>query len=135
MEQSKKTLIRLLSLFTLGLQLIPQAESQPSFNVLTQDGRLITSNEWVKSTDDYHERLRRQIKPLIVYLANSIDVTPCEVVVSLAEDGSVQKTEIASMSSDPSWCGAVIKAIKKSEKLPTPKDGQSPQTVSIKFKP
>ena len=109
--------------------------AQHSFNVRTPDGRIISSKEWVESTDDYGERISRQLRPLIAYAGGTNTVTPCEVTTNLNKVGKIENITISKMSSDPKWCDAVIKAIKKSDYLPSDKDGDFPRQVIIKFTP
>jgi len=108
--------------------------AREEFNVLS-NGKIISSKDWIESADDYRERINRQIKPLIVYIGNSVNVTPCEVNVRLEVDGKINHIEITQMSSEIKWCEAVINALKRSEYLPKTKEGKTPNIVNIKFNP
>jgi len=85
----------------------------------------------------YADRVRKKIKPLIVFNAESTSGNPVVVVlVDLAPDGMILKRTVSSPSSDPAWDRAVLIAIDRAESLPRDENGKIPtRQIRLTFKP
>jgi TonB family protein len=85
----------------------------------------------------YADRVRRKIKPLIVFNANETEGNPAVVVlVDLAPDGMMLKKTIVSPSTDPKWDQAIMTALDRAESLPRDADGKIPmRQIKLTFKP
>lgn len=85
----------------------------------------------------YADRVRKKIKPLIVFNAESTSGNPAVVViVDLAPDGMILKRTVTSPSSDPAWDRAVLIAIDRAESLPRDENGKIPvRQMKLTFKP
>ncbi len=85
----------------------------------------------------YADRVRKKIKPLIVFNAESTTGNPAVVViVDLAPDGMILKRTVSSASTDPAWDRAVLIAIDRAESLPRDENGKIPmRQIRLTFKP
>ncbi len=85
----------------------------------------------------YADRVRKKIKPLIVFNAESTTGNPAVVVmVDLAPDGTILKRTVTSPSTDPAWDRAVLIAIDRAESLPRDENGKIPmRQIRLTFKP
>jgi colicin import membrane protein len=85
----------------------------------------------------YADRVRKKIKPLIVFNAESTTGNPAVVVlVDLAPDGMILKRTVTSASTDPAWDRAVLIAIDRAESLPRDENGKIPmRQIKLTFKP
>jgi colicin import membrane protein len=85
----------------------------------------------------YADRVRKKIKPLIVFNAESTSGNPTVVVVvDLAPDGMILKRAVTSPSTDPAWDRAVLIAIDRAESLPRDENGKIPmRQIKLTFKP
>jgi colicin import membrane protein len=85
----------------------------------------------------YADRVRKKIKPLIVFNAESTSGNPAVVVlVDLAPDGMILKRTVTSPSGDPAWDRAVLMAIDRAESLPRDENGKIPmRQIKLTFKP
>ena len=85
----------------------------------------------------YADRVRKKIKPLIVFNAESTPGNPAVVVlVDLAPDGMILKRTVTSPSGDPAWDRAVLLAIDRAETLPRDENGKIPmRQIKLTFKP
>mgnify|MGYP003344432998 FL=1 len=85
----------------------------------------------------YADRVRKKIKPLIVFNAESTSGNPAVVVlVDLAPDGMILKRTVTSPSGDPAWDRAVLLAIDRAETLPRDENGKIPmRQIKLTFKP
>ena len=85
----------------------------------------------------YADRVRKKIKPLIVFNAESTSGNPTVVVlVDLAPDGMILKRTVTSPSTDPAWDRAVLIAIDRAESLPRDENGKIPmRQIKLTFKP
>lgn len=85
----------------------------------------------------YADRVRKKIKPLIVFNAESTPGNPAVVVlVDLAPDGMILKRTVTSPSGDPAWDRAVLLAIDRAESLPRDENGKIPmRQIKLTFKP
>ena len=85
----------------------------------------------------YADRVRKKIKPLIVFNAESTSGNPTVVVVvDLAPDGMILKRAVTMPSTDPAWDRAVLIAIDRAESLPREENGKIPmRQIKLTFKP
>ena len=85
----------------------------------------------------YADRVRKKIKPLIVFNTESTSGNPTVVVlVDLAPDGMILKRTVTSPSTDPAWDRAVLIAIDRAESLPRDENGKIPmRQIKLTFKP
>ena len=85
----------------------------------------------------YADQVRKKIKPLIVFNAESTSGNPTVVVmVDLAPDGMILKRTVTSPSTDPAWDRAVLIAIDRAESLPRDENGKIPmRQIKLTFKP
>jgi colicin import membrane protein len=85
----------------------------------------------------YADRVRKKIKPLIVFNTESTSGNPVVVVLlDLAPDGMILKRSITSSSHDPAWDRAVLLAIDRAESLPRDENGKIPmRQIKLTFKP
>jgi colicin import membrane protein len=85
----------------------------------------------------YADRVRKKIKPLIVFNVESTTGNPAVVVlVDLAPDGMILKRTVTSASTDPAWDRAVLIAIDRAESLPRDENGKIPmRQIKLTFKP
>ena len=85
----------------------------------------------------YADRVRKKIKPLIIFNAESTSGNPTVVVlVDLAPDGMILKRAVTSPSTDPAWDRAVLIAIDRAESLPRDENGKIPmRQIKLTFKP
>lgn len=85
----------------------------------------------------YADRVRKKIKPLIIFNAEATSGNPAVVVmVDLAPDGMILKRTVTSPSTDPAWDRAVLLAIDRAESLPRDENGKIPmRQMRLIFKP
>ena len=84
----------------------------------------------------YTDRVRRKVKPLIVFNPSQISGNPAvSVNVELAPDGNILSKKITKSSGNDDWDNAVIKALERAESLPKDEDGKVPRQVILIFKP
>jgi colicin import membrane protein len=83
----------------------------------------------------YAGRIKARIKPNIVLTA-SIDGNPLATVrVRVAPDGTIVGKQLLKSSGSAAWDDSVLRAIDKTEKLPTDVDGTVPPVMDLDFKP
>ncbi|WP_066731698.1 cell envelope integrity protein TolA [Cupriavidus sp. D384] len=89
-----------------------------------------------KASPGYSERVRRKVKPNIIF-NGTVDGNPSAVVaVRLAPDGSILSKRLAKSSGDADWDNAVIRAVERSDPLPTDEGGKAPSfEFTITFRP
>jgi colicin import membrane protein len=85
----------------------------------------------------YADKVRRKIKPLIVFNPESITGNPAVVVlVDLAPDGAILKRSVMTSSGIPSWDQAVLQALDRAETFPKDDNGVIPmRQMRLTFKP
>ena len=85
----------------------------------------------------YADKVRRKIKPLIVFNPESITGNPAVVVlVDLAPDGAILKRGVITSSGIPSWDQAVLQALDRAETFPKDDNGVIPmRQMKLTFKP
>jgi len=85
----------------------------------------------------YADKVRRKIKPLIVFNPESITGNPAVVVlVDLAPDGAILKRSVVTSSGIPSWDQAVLQALDRAETFPKDDNGIIPmRQMRLTFKP
>ena len=85
----------------------------------------------------YADRVRKKIKPLIIFNAEAVSGNPAVVVLlDLAPDGTILKRIVVTASSEPAWDRAVLLAIERAESLPRDENGKIPtRQIKLTFKP
>jgi colicin import membrane protein len=83
----------------------------------------------------YGSRVSARIKPNIVFTDDIVGNPIAEVEVRVAANGTINSRKLTKSSGVKSWDEAVLKAIDKTDKLPTDVDGQVPSSLIISFKP
>ncbi|CAN1492665.1 TonB C terminal [Burkholderiaceae bacterium] len=85
----------------------------------------------------YADKVRKKIKPLIIFNAETVSGNPAVVVLlDLAPDGMILKRTVITASSDPAWDRAVLLAIERAESLPRDENGKIPmRQIKLTFKP
>jgi colicin import membrane protein len=85
----------------------------------------------------YADKVRRKIKPLIVFNPESITGNPAVIVlVDLAPDGAILKRSVITSSGIPSWDQAVLQALDRAETFPKDDNGIIPmRQMKLTFKP
>jgi colicin import membrane protein len=85
----------------------------------------------------YADKVRRKIKPLIVFNPESITGNPAVVVlVDLAPDGAILKRSVVTSSGIQSWDQAVLQALDRAETFPKDDNGIIPmRQMRLTFKP
>lgn len=85
----------------------------------------------------YADKVRRRIKPLIIFNADSLSTNPAVIVlVDLAPDGLILNRTVLSPSTDPNWDRAVLGALERAERFPKDDNGVIPvKQIKLTFKP
>jgi len=85
----------------------------------------------------YADKVRRKIKPLIVFNPESITGNPAVIVlVDLAPDGAILKRSVVSSSGVQAWDQAVLQALDRAETFPKDDNGVIPtRQMKLTFKP
>jgi colicin import membrane protein len=88
-----------------------------------------------KASPGYADRVRRKVKPNINF-GGDVDGNRAAVVsVSLAPDGSLLSARLSKSSGNADWDNAVLRAVQRSDPLPTDENGKAPSSFTITFKP
>lgn len=85
----------------------------------------------------YADKVRRKIKPLIVFNPESVSGNPAVVVlVDLAPDGAILKSSVTTSSGITGWDQAVLQALVRAETFPKDDNGVIPmRQMKLTFKP
>jgi colicin import membrane protein len=85
----------------------------------------------------YADKVRRKIKPLIVFNPESITGNPAVIVlVDLAPDGAILKRSVIKSSGIEGWDQAVLQALDRAETFPKDDNGVIPmRQMKLTFKP
>lgn len=85
----------------------------------------------------YADKVRRKIKPLIVFNPESVSGNPAVVVlVDLAPDGLILKRSVISSSGIGAWDQAILQALDRAETFPKDDNGVIPmRQMKLTFKP
>lgn len=85
----------------------------------------------------YADKVRRKIKPLIVFNPESLTGNPAVVVlVDLAPDGAILKRSVVTSSGVQGWDQAVLQALDRAETFPKDDNGVIPmRQMRLTFKP
>jgi colicin import membrane protein len=85
----------------------------------------------------YADKVRRKIKPLIVFNPESLTGNPAVVVlVDLAPDGAILKRSVLKSSGIEGWDQAVLQALDRAETFPKDDNGIIPmRQMKLTFKP
>jgi colicin import membrane protein len=88
-------------------------------------------------TPGYGDKVRRAIKPRIVYPnAAQVDGNPAAVVaVQLAPDGKIIQRKLNKSSGLADWDTAVLRALDEAGSLPKDEDGTVPRSITLIFRP
>ena len=89
-----------------------------------------------KASPGYSDRVRRRVKPNIIFNGD-VEGNPAAVVaVRLAPDGSILSKRLAKSSGSSDWDNAVLRAVERSDPLPRDEDGKAPSfEFTITFRP
>lgn len=88
-----------------------------------------------KPSSGYAERVRRRVKPNILF-SEEINGNPAAVVaVRMAPDGSILSARLARSSGNAAWDNAVLRAVSLSDPLPRDESGAAPPEIRITFWP
>nr|WP_202126786.1 cell envelope integrity protein TolA [Cupriavidus sp. SW-Y-13] len=90
-----------------------------------------------KASPGYSDKVRRRVKPNIIF-AGDTDGNPAAVVaVRLAPDGSILSKRLAKSSGNSDWDNAVLRGVERSDPLPRDEDGKAPTfefTITVRPK-
>ncbi|MDT6960293.1 cell envelope integrity protein TolA [Cupriavidus sp. SZY C1] len=89
-----------------------------------------------KASPGYSDRVRRRVKPNIIFNGDVQGNPAAVVAVRLAPDGSILSKRLAKSSGDTDWDNAVLRAVERSDPLPRDEDGKAPSfEFTITFRP
>ncbi|KDP87203.1 energy transducer TonB [Cupriavidus sp. SK-3] len=83
----------------------------------------------------YSDRLRRRVKPNIIFTKDVAGNPAAVVAVRLAPDGSLLSARLTKSSGNSAWDSAVLRAVERSDPLPRDENGIAPASLTITFKP
>ncbi|MDF3838598.1 cell envelope integrity protein TolA [Cupriavidus basilensis] len=87
------------------------------------------------ASSGYPDRVRRRVKPNIIF-TEEVSGNPAAVVaVQLAPDGSLLSARLTKSSGNSAWDSAVLRAVERSDPLPRDENGIAPGSVTLTFKP
>ena len=79
-----------------------------------------------RASPGYSDRVRRKVKPNIIF-NGAVEGNPAAMVaVRLAPDGSILSKRLAKSSGDSDWDDAVLRAVQRSDPLPRDEDSKAP---------
>lgn len=82
----------------------------------------------------YADKVRRRVKPNIIF-SEEVTGNPAAVVaVRMAPDGSLLSANLAKSSGNPAWDSAVLRAVSRSDPLPRDENGTAPASITITFR-
>ena len=81
------------------------------------------------------QKINWRVKPNIVYTGNMYVDNPAEVEVSCAADGKIISVRLLKSSQNKEWDNAVLKAVNKSEYMPSDENGKIQPLIVISFDP
>jgi len=86
-------------------------------------------------SNKYAASIQAAIKPNITFDADTVKGNPAvEILVGLSSDGAIMNRTII-RSSIPSWDAAALRALVKTERLPSDENGRVPPTLLITLRP
>lgn len=85
-------------------------------------------------SSSYGGRIVARVRPNIIYSDSPAGNPVAEVEVRAAPTGDIIGKKLLKSSGDPEWDKAVLRAIDKTEKLPTDVDGSVPSSIVISFR-
>lgn len=89
-----------------------------------------------KASPGYSDRVRRKVKPNIIFNGEVQGNPSAVVAVRLAPDGSILSKRLSKSSGDTEWDNAVLRAVERSDPLPRDEDGKAPSfEFTITFRP
>jgi len=86
----------------------------------------------------YAEQIRNAIKPNITFKINPKDLKPnlrTTVLVEVEEDGLIKTRKIVTSSGNIDWDNSVMRALDKTQRIPTDTNGKAPPKLEISFMP
>lgn len=83
----------------------------------------------------YADRVRRRVKPNIIFTEEIAGNPAAVVAVRMAPDGSLLSVRLAKSSGNAGWDNAVLRAVERSDPLPRDENGVAPPGVNITFMP
>jgi colicin import membrane protein len=83
----------------------------------------------------YADKVRRRVKPNIIFTEEVAGNPAAVVAVHLAPDGSLLSARLIKSSGDAGWDNAVLRAVQRSDPLPRDENGVAPANVNITFMP
>lgn len=83
----------------------------------------------------YADRVRRRVKPNIVFTEEIAGNPAAVVAVRMAPDGSLLSVRLTKSSGNAGWDNAVLRAVERSDPLPRDENGVAPPGVNITFMP
>ena len=83
----------------------------------------------------YADRVRRRVKPNIIFTEEVAGNPAAVVTVQLAPDGSLLSARLTKSSGNAGWDNAVLRAVERSDPLPRDENGLAPAKVIITFMP
>ncbi|RZT41403.1 cell envelope integrity protein TolA [Cupriavidus agavae] len=90
-----------------------------------------------KASPGYSDKVRRRVKPNIIF-SGDVEGNPAAVVaVRLAPDGSILSKRLAKSSGNADWDNAVLRGVDRSDPLPRDEDGKAPSfefTITVRPK-
>jgi len=119
--------------------LINNVPTKISTNVLVKFKLSDSNNNTQDATAEtnYADRVRRKIKPLIVFNPETVQGNPAAVIlVDLAPDGRILNTTTVQSSGSRLWDAAVLTALDRAETFPKDAEGKIPmRQMKLTFKP
>ncbi|WP_211948746.1 cell envelope integrity protein TolA [Cupriavidus yeoncheonensis] len=88
-----------------------------------------------KASSGYADRVRRKVKPNIVFTEDAPGNPTAVVSVQLAPDGSLMSARLSKPSGNSAWDNAVLRAVERSDPLPRDENGKAPASFTITFRP
>ncbi|MBY4898172.1 cell envelope integrity protein TolA [Cupriavidus sp. AU9028] len=88
-----------------------------------------------RASPGYADRVRRRVKPNIVFTEDVPGNPTAVVTVSLAPDGSLLSARLSKSSGNSAWDNAVLRAVERSDPLPRDENGKAPANFTITFRP
>ena len=89
-------------------------------------------------SSSYAEQIRNAIKPNITFKINPKDLKPnlrTTVLVEVEEDGLIKTRKIVTSSGNIDWDNSVMRALDKTQRIPTDTNGKAPPKLEISFMP
>jgi len=82
----------------------------------------------------FADKVRRRVQPNIIWTGPKLD-TATTIQVRCAPNGDVLSAKVLASSGNPSWDEATLRAIQRSNPMPSNADGQTPAIFTVVFRP